>query len=184
MLFNDPRLNQMLLGAASQQPQVAIDPPMIPENQVPPQVPGGLFGNLGFQPMGQGALSQLGITNPYVMDFRTPTFDQPIHPFGMDPLPVHGYNLQFPGDQPPPVTPPDGGGGGGGGGNFTTIPPQGISKTPNWTPYGTSQPLGSEYGAGMFNDIGWSLIPESFKRRIKFGNQTVDLTPFFGDDLR
>lgn len=51
------------------------------------------FGQLGFQQMGQGALGALGISDPNVMSFRTPTFDQPIHPFGMDPLPVYGYDL-------------------------------------------------------------------------------------------
>lgn len=48
----------------------------------------------GFQPMQAANLAQMGITDPYVMQFNIPRYDQPIQPFGAMQMPAYGYQLQ------------------------------------------------------------------------------------------
>lgn len=52
------------------------------------------FGGLGFAPMSQSSLGMMGISNPYAAAFRTPSYDQPILPFGAAPMPAYGYQMQ------------------------------------------------------------------------------------------
>ena len=70
----------------------------------------GMFGGLGFEPMSMSNLANLGISNPFAMEFRTPRYDQPIQPFGMHTLDPFGYQSQFPaGNVATPQQPRDNG---------------------------------------------------------------------------
>jgi hypothetical protein len=79
------------------------------QNQALPQMLGAGSGDIGFTPMTAPMLAMMGISDPNVMQFRTPQYDQPIMPFGAQPMPVYGYQQQFgtgqPGVQPPALPP-------------------------------------------------------------------------------
>lgn len=74
------------------------------QNQSLPQMLGAQ-GDIGFTPMTNPMLAMMGISNPNVMQFRTPQYDQPIMPFGAAPMPAYGYQQQFGTGEPGIQTP-------------------------------------------------------------------------------